>query len=180
VTTINIDMKSIDSNLVWRGKTYKLKYSDLNSFDNLPYQHCQQVYGVCFCGNKMVIVKGESGASGKGWGLVGGHIENGEIFEQTLKREVREETNMRVLKSIPIGVQKVISPKGKIDYQLRYCAIVEPIGKFEKDPAGGVTEIKLINPKDYRKYFDWGEIGERIMQRALELKDGLHRTIDRL
>jgi len=32
-----------------------------------------------------------------------------------------------------------------------------------------VTEIKLIDPKDYKQYFDWGEIGERIIERALEL-----------
>jgi hypothetical protein len=41
------------------------------------------------------------------------------------------------------------------------------------DPAGGVTEIKLIEPAEYRKYFDWGEIGERIVSRAMELKKSL-------
>ena len=102
--------------------------------------------------------------------MVGGHVENGETFEKTLTREVLEETNMKVLKSAPIGYQKVTSPKDNIVYQLRYCAIVKPIGKFEKDPAGSVEEMKLINPKEYKKYFDWGEIGERIIQRALHIK----------
>ena len=78
---------------------------------------------------------------------------------------------MRVIKSFPIGVQEVTTPDGKVVFQLRYCAIVEPIGKFEKDPAGSIIEMKLINPKDYKKYFDWGEIGERIVQRALELRN---------
>ena len=59
------------------------------------------------------------------------------------------------------------TPNGKVVFQRRYCAIVEPIGKFEKDPAGSVTEIKLIDPKDYKRYFDWGEIGDRIINRAL-------------
>ncbi len=81
-----------------------------------------------------------------------------------------EETNMQVLKSIPVGVQEVTTPDGRVVYQLRFCAIVEPLGKFEKDPAGSVTEIKLIDPKDYKKYFDWDEIGERIIHRAIELK----------
>ena len=31
------------------------------------------------------------------------------------------------------------------------------------------TEIKLIDPADYKQYFDWGEVGERIMERALNL-----------
>jgi len=167
-------LRIINSILIWKGKSYQLKYSDLDSFASLPYEECQRVYGVCFYGNKMVIVKGEDGGDGKGWGLVGGHIEKGENFAQTLAREVQEETNMRVLQSIPVGAQEISQLKGKTAYQLRYCAVVEPIGVFEKDPAGSVTEIKLINPQDYRKYFDWGEIGERIIQRAMELRKGLY------
>lgn len=159
----------INSTFNWRGQVMKVKYSDFDSFSSLPYDKCQQVYGVCFCKDKMVIVSGE-GMDG-GWGLVGGHIEKGETFEETLKREIQEETNMRVLKSLPIGVQEVTPPNGNVKYQLRYWANVEPIGKFEKDPAGNVAEIKLINPKDYKKYFDWGEVGERIMQRAIELSN---------
>jgi len=27
--------------------------------------------------------------------------------------------------------------------------------------------LKLIDPADYKEYFDWGEVGERIMERAL-------------
>ncbi len=160
---------TINSTFTNKGQVIKVKYYDLDSFSSLPYDNCQQAYGVCFYKNKIVIVLGE-GTSG-GWGLVGGHIEKWETFEETLVREVQEETNMKVLRSFPIGVQEVTTPDGKLVLQLRYCAIVEPLGKFEKDPAGSVTEIKLINPKDYKKYFDWGEIGERIIQRAIELKN---------
>ena len=164
-----VNKKTIKSTFVWKGTTIKVKYFELDSFSSLPYEKCQQVYGVCFYKDKMVIVLGE-GTEG-GWGLVGGHIEAGETFEETLRREVQEETNMRVLRSAPVGAQEVTAPDGNSVFQLRYCAIVEPIGKFKKDPAGSVTKIKLINPDDYRKYFDWGEIGERIIQRAVELKD---------
>ena len=38
---------------------------------------------------------------------------------------------------------------------------------------GDVTEIKLIDPKDIKQYFDWGEIGDHILTRALELKNSL-------
>ncbi len=161
---------TINSSFIWKGYVVKVKYYDLDSFSSLPHDKCQQVYGVCFCDDNLVIVRGESGEDGKGWGLVGGHIEKGETFEQTLIREVQEETNMKVLKAFPVGVQEVTTPDDNTVYQLRFCAIVEPLGKFEKDPDGSITEIKLINPKDYREYFDWGEIGERIIQRAIELK----------
>ncbi len=29
----------------------------------------------------------------------------------------------------------------------------------------------MIDPKEYKKYFDWGEIGDRIINRAVELKN---------
>ena len=36
-----------------------------------------------------------------------------------------------------------------------------------------ITEIKLIDPKDIKQYFDWGVIGDRIIERAVELKSKL-------
>jgi len=50
---------TINSTFAWRGHVLKVKYYDLDSFDSLPYDKCQQVYGVCFYENKMVIVLGE-------------------------------------------------------------------------------------------------------------------------
>ncbi len=70
--------QTINSTIDWRGHVLKVKYYDLDSFSSLPYDKCQQVYGVCFFKNKMVIVLGEG--TGGGWGLVGGHIEKGEKF----------------------------------------------------------------------------------------------------
>ena len=145
---------TINSTFNYKGQDIQVKYYDLDSFDSLDYSKCQQVYG-------------------ENWGLVGGHIENNENFDQTLAREIQEETNMRVLKSFPIGVQEVTGSDRNTLLQLRYCAIVEPIGEFVCDPAGSITEIKLIDPKDYKKYFDWGEIGDRIIQRAIEIKNQL-------
>lgn len=135
----------INSKMNWQGKDYKLRYEDLDSFDELPYKKCKQVYGVCFYKDKMVIGFGGKKAD---WGLIGGTIEPDEKFEETLVREIREESNMRVLKFAPIGSQKVTSPEGENIYQLRYSSIVEPIGKFKEDPDGSVKEIKLINARD--------------------------------
>jgi ADP-ribose pyrophosphatase YjhB (NUDIX family) len=160
----------IHSKLTHLGKVYKLKYQDLDSFDNLPRKKCAQCYGVCFYKDKIVI-----GGNSKNntWGLIGGSIESGETFEEALAREIREESNMKVLKSAPIGFQEVFLPQGGSIYQLRYVCLVEPLGKFIKDPAGIIKKIKLIDPEDYRKYFDWGKVGERIIQRASELKNTL-------
>lgn len=153
------------------GVGYRFEYSDTDSFDNLPKELVRQAYGVCFYENKMVI---GYGGQKKNWGLIGGTIEEGETFEQTLTREIQEESNMEVFLAKPIGYQKMIRvDDNSFVYQLRYVCTVKPYGPFISDPAGSITEIKLINPHDYKKYFDWGKIGDRIIQRAMELKENL-------
>ncbi len=154
----------INDSMVWDDKEYKLIWHDCDSFDEIKDKDLQQSYGVCFYKDKLVIVSN----NGK-WSLTGGHIEKGESPESALVREVQEETNMSVIKQIPIGYQEVIKPDGSVDYQLRSFCLVEPIGEFVKDPAGSVAEIKLIDPKEYNNYFDWGKIGYRIMERAMEI-----------
>lgn len=150
------------------GVDYLLEYTDADSFDQLEYARCRQSYGVCFCGDKIVV---GFGGNKKDWGLIGGTVEEGETVEQALIREVKEESNMEVLKYMPIGYQKVTDTRtGSYIFQLRYAAIVRPYGLFVADPDHGITAIKLINPKDYKQYFNWGEIGERIITRARELK----------
>lgn len=150
--------------MIHKGIKYNLVYHDCDSFDEIKDKKLQQSYGACFCNGKLVVVHGQIG-----WGLVGGHIEKGETPEIALEREVIEESNMKVVKQVPIGYQEITNPDGTVDYQLRSFCLVEPIGQFVNDPAGSVTEIKLIDPKDYKKYFDWGKIGDRIMERVTEL-----------
>jgi ADP-ribose pyrophosphatase YjhB (NUDIX family) len=150
------------------GVKYIFEYHDTDSFDDLPVELCKQTYGVCFYGDKMVI---GYGGQKHDWGLIGGAVEQGETLLETLAREIKEESNMKVLRSRPIGYQKVTDTRdGSMYYQLRYMCIVEPYGDFTSDPDGGITEIKLIDPADYKKYFDWGKIGESIISKAIRLK----------
>ncbi|MDO8604276.1 MAG: NUDIX hydrolase [bacterium] len=150
------------------GVEYIFEYADEDSFDDLDSSKCTQTYGVCFHDNKLVI--GYNGKK-KTWGLIGGTIEKGETFEQTLIREIQEESNMEVLSALPIGYQKVIDTRDdSFYYQLRYVCSVQPHGPFVSDPADSITEIKLVDPNEYKQYFDWGSIGDRIMERALELR----------
>jgi len=125
----------------------------------------QGVHAFCFYNKKLIVVYADS----KGhWGPPGGHIEKGESYEEAVIREVLEETNMRVLKQELIGYQDVYEKEPKqIIRQTRSFCLVEPVGDFVSDPDGEITEIKLIDPKDYKKYFDWGEIGNRIMEQAI-------------
>jgi len=149
-----------------KGRLAEVTYEDADSFDHLLSKKVTQAYGVCFVEGKIVIVYSNKNNH---WILPGGSIEKGETFEQCLRREVQEESNMKVLSFAPIGYQEVHCD-GKIFNQLRYICIVEPYGDFVSDPDFSITEIKLIDPQDYKSYFDWGEVGKRIMQRALEMK----------
>ena len=74
---------------------------------------------------------------------------------------------MRGIKEELIGYQDIFEPNG-INTQIRSVCLVEPVGDFVSDPDGDITEIKLIDPKDYKKYFDWGVVGDRLMERVLE------------
>lgn len=142
-------------------------YKDVDSFDFLDYNKIKQIYAVCLLKDKMVIVYH---GKNKTWSLVGGSIEKNETLDDCLKREVKEESNMKVINFKPVGYQEVTT-RDKTIYQLRYVCRVEPYGEFIGDPDGKITEIKIINPKDYKQYFDWGEVGDQIVERALEIKN---------
>jgi len=129
-------------------------YRDIESLEELDGRTVHGVHAFCFVGEKLVIVYSEA----KGyWTPPGGGVEQGETVEEAIIREVLEETNMRVLRQRIIGYQEV-SESHRLTTQVRSVCIVEPIGPFiaDADPEGDVTEIKLIDPKDIKQYFDWG------------------------
>lgn len=159
----------IESSFTYEGKNVSVRYEDADSFDHLPLEKVTQAYTVCFLGDDMVIVKNGKKNT---WGLVGGSVEKGETLEACLAREVEEESNMRVLSSRPIGYQ-TIETKEKTEIQVRYVCVVEKIDEFLSDPAGKIIEVRAINPVTYKEYFDWGKVGERIVERAQELR-GTH------
>lgn len=147
------------------GNTFDVIYRDINSIIELGNRKVSAVHAFCFCGGKLVVVFSEKKNY---WTPPGGAVEKGESVEETVIREVKEETNMRVIKQKLIGYQDIFE-LAQIVTQTRSFCVAEPIGKFVNDPDGDVTEIKLIEPNDYKKYFDWGEIGDRIMEQALQL-----------
>jgi ADP-ribose pyrophosphatase YjhB (NUDIX family) len=149
------------------GKKYLFEYQNADSFEHLPQDSLSQVYAVAFYGGKMILVNDKTRP--KEFLIIGGGVEKGENPDDTLKRELKEEGNYKVISFKPIGYQAVVDTSGeeKTYYQLRYFAIVEPYGPFVSDPDGDVTEVIEIDPKDYKKHFDWGETGDVIMERAL-------------
>lgn len=148
------------------GQTLPLVYRDIETEDELIGKSIKAVHAFCFYGDKLVVVY----SAKKGvWSPPGGMVETGEGVFAAMQREVREECNMRVCEHRLIGYQEITQSSGLV-VQVRVTCLVEPYGPFVSDPDGDVTQIALIAPSEYKKYFDWGEIGEHVMYRALNLK----------
>ncbi|MFZ2038696.1 MAG: NUDIX domain-containing protein [Minisyncoccia bacterium] len=140
-------------------------YENENPMENLEGKILKGVHGFCFCGGKLVVVYSDK----KGyWTPPGGGIESGESYEEALIREIKEESNMRVISHQLIGHIDITEPN-RIVRQTRSFCLVEPYGDFVTDPDGDINKIELIDPKDYKKYFDWGEIGDRLMEQAVDM-----------
>jgi ADP-ribose pyrophosphatase YjhB (NUDIX family) len=157
----------IKSQYTYLGKTYGVTYKEEDPNENLGDSILCIVHGYCFYKDKMVLVYHEPNQH---WMPPGGGMEPGETWQDAVVREVKEETNMKVLEQHLIGYQDVQEVDGRITRHVRSLCIVEPYGEFVSDPDGDITKIELIDPKEYKKYFDWGQVGDRVMERVLELK----------
>jgi ADP-ribose pyrophosphatase YjhB (NUDIX family) len=157
------------------GQIITVWYRDIDSESDVKGREINSVHAYCFCGDKLVVVYSEK----KGyWTPPGGGVEIGESVRDAVVREVKEETNMKVLKQRFVGFQEIVEP-GRIVNQTRSVCLVEPYGPFVEDPDDReITKIELIDPKDYKKYFDWREIGDHIMERVLQLKAQMDLEID--
>lgn len=155
------------------GKILNVEYRDVNDESELKNKEIAAVHAYCFCGDKLVIVYSDA----KGyWTPPGGSVEIGESPYDAIRREIKEETNMKVLNQRILGYQDISEPQAIVS-QARYVCIVEPYGDFVSDLDGDVTEIKLIKPEDVLKYFSWGEIGDHILKLAIEAKKQLGEEI---
>lgn len=157
----------IKSKFEHKGKTYNVTYRDGLPVAPTDPKIIDGVHSYCFYNDKLVLVTKDE----QYWTPPGGAIESGETFEEASIREVKEESNMRVIHQECIGYQDVQAEDGgRIFRQFRMFAIVEPYGDFVADPDGDILHTKLINPADYKEYIKWFEIGDRLMGRALEMK----------
>jgi 8-oxo-dGTP diphosphatase len=156
-----------------QGEIFSLNYYETDPDQDMEGKVLQGVHAFCIIrsdntktNGKMVLVLHPK----SGWMPPGGGVEVGESYEEAVVREVKEETNMKVLEQKLIGFQDIAEPYRTVR-QVRSFCIVEPYGNFEGDPDGEIQEIKLIDPKDYKQYFDWGLIGDHIMKRVTEFTE---------
>jgi ADP-ribose pyrophosphatase YjhB (NUDIX family) len=142
--------------------TFNVYFKDTDPYIDLEGKVLQCVHAFCFYNGQLVLVDHPK----SGWVPPGGGIEVGETYEEAVAREVKEETNMEVLHQELIGYMDVYEEKRTVRQTRSFC-IVRPYGDFVADPDGEIMQIQLIDPKVYKKYFDWGEIGDYVMDQAM-------------
>ena len=152
-----------------RGPVYKEGFDPVQEAKGELIQGILGVDCYCFYKNKFIVV---FDGKKKYWAPVKGGIEAGETFEEAVIREVKEEANMKILHQEFIGFKDFYDPEGiqEIRRITSSLCIVEPYGDFLADPDGDITEIKLIDPADYKQYYDWGIVGEYIIKKAMDMK----------
>lgn len=156
----------IKSKLVNTERALDVVYIDVEEENEISGKQINHVHAYCFYKDKLVIVHDKLGH----WTLPGGSVESCESFRGATIREVKEESNMRVIYLKLLGYQD-ITENGKIIRQTRSVCTVEPYGNFESDPDGDIDAIKLVDPKDLKSYVDWGVIGDYLLKRACGEKE---------
>src|SRR5665811_369504 len=119
---------------VYKGSTITAEWFDITSKDQIPDLPWQGIYAVCNLDGKIPFVYSSDGISK----IPGGRTDQSESVEETLRREIQEELNCKIMSWIPIGYQKNFNGGELGSCQLRVYATIEKNGEFKKDPAGTV------------------------------------------
>lgn len=149
------------------GERCDVHHVDVDHFDDIPDELKLKAHAVCLYNGKMLLVNHPEWDI---WSIPGGTRDAGESIEETLKREIVEETNCEVVDYRPIAYQKVVSPNGETHhYRLQYLCNVVPLGDFKEDPAGNINKIAWIQPSDFEGHIENKEFKRSVIRRALEL-----------
>lgn len=90
----------------------------------------------------------------------------------TLKREYIEEMNTTLKDPVYyLGYQLVDEENGKLPYaQIRMTAMIDTVGEKKPDPDTGLIYGRIFaEPEKAIKLLNWGEIGEKIIRKAVKI-----------
>ncbi|MEK7526203.1 MAG: NUDIX hydrolase [Patescibacteria group bacterium] len=156
------------STFEWEGKQINVIWIRTDSLEE--FSPITQVYGICFNDKDEILICRRNKEDG--WQIPGGHPEKGETIEETLKRELLEEVDVKSKKIKILGVQKVY-PKDELEkfsYQLRCVCEVDKLLPQTPDPDNGDTwERKFIPAQEAVNYIKWGLTGDIMFKDAISL-----------
>jgi ADP-ribose pyrophosphatase YjhB (NUDIX family) len=102
-----------------------------------------------FPNNKILLVKRGTVVFKGYWSLPGGRVDAGETVEETVVREVKEETGLHVRIVRKIGEYHESGVQDGIEYDYYpACFLVKPIGGKIKRQEKEIEEIRLVDPKN--------------------------------
>jgi len=102
-----------------------------------------------FPNNKILLVKRGTVVFKGYWALPGGRVDAGETVEETVVREVKEETGLHVRIVRKIGEYHESGVQDGIEYDYYpACFLVKPIGGKIKRQEKEIEEIKLVDLKN--------------------------------
>lgn len=96
--------------------------------------------------NKVLLIKRNTIPFKGYWALPGGRIDPGEVVEQTIVREVKEETGLDVVITRVIGEYVEKGAKDGIEYEYYpTCFVVKPVSGEIKKQDSEIQEIQLFS-----------------------------------
>ena len=96
--------------------------------------------------NKILLIKRNTKPFKGYWALPGGRMDPGETIEQTIVREVKEETGLDVAIMRKIGEYVEKGLKDEVEYEYYpTCFLVKPVAGELKKQDSEILEIKLFS-----------------------------------
>ena len=119
-----------------------------------------QVYGIVFSDDGRILLRIEDGK----YELTGGHPEEFEKYEETLKREYIEEVNISLKEIYYLGYLQVTENSKEQYAQVRMIARIDKIGERKPDIDNGKTyDRKLVNINNVKEYLNYNDYAGNIM-----------------
>jgi 8-oxo-dGTP diphosphatase len=99
--------------------------------------------------NKILLIKRSTPPFVGYWALPGGRAEPGEAAEQTIVREVKEETGLDIAVISKIGEYRENGVQAGLEYDYApTCFLAKPVGGEIKKQESEIMEIKLFSLDD--------------------------------
>ena len=101
---------------------------------------------IMFPTDKLLLIKRATVPFKGYWALPGGKAEPGETVEQTIVREVKEETGLNIATISKVGEYHELGVQGGVEYDYYpACFLVKIVGGEIKKQESEIEEIKLFS-----------------------------------